>query len=68
MLSVTKYSTVYTALRNYQDIRKQVNQEYFPVILDEEVDQIVMDIFLSYPFLLYVHRFEEFVYAHWEKY
>ena len=68
VLSVTKYSTVYTALRNFEDIRKQLNQEYFPVISDEGFDQIVMDIFLNYPLLLYVHRFEEFVYAHWEKY
>ena len=52
VLSVTKYSTVYTALRNFEDIRKQLNQEYFPVISDEGVDQIVMDIFFSYPLLL----------------
>ena len=64
MLSVTKYSSAYTALRNFEDIRKQLNQEYFPVISDEGVNQIVMDIFLSYPLLLYVHRFEEVVYAH----
>ena len=51
VLSVTKYSTVYTALRNFEDIRKQLNQEYFPVISDG-VDQIVMDIFFSYPLLL----------------
>ena len=68
MLSVTKYSTVYVALRNFEAIRKQLNEEYFPVISDEGIFKIMVDIFLSYLVLLYVHRIEEFVYAHWEKY
>ena len=47
--SVTEYSTVYSALRNFEDVRKQLSQECFPVVSDEGVHQIVMDIFLSHP-------------------
>ena len=47
--SVTSYSTVYSALRNFEDMRKQLGQEYFPVVADEGVYQVIMDIVLSHP-------------------
>ena len=68
MLSVTKYSTVYAALRNFEDIRKQVNQQYFPVISDEDVDQIVMDIFFEVTHYYFMPIGLKNLYVHWEKY
>ena len=47
--SVTNYSTVYSALRNFKDMRKQLGQQSFPVISDEGVYQVIMDIVLSHP-------------------
>ena len=46
---VTQFSTVCYALRNVEDIRKQLSQEYFPVVTDEGMFQIAMDILLSHP-------------------
>ena len=48
--SVTKYSTVYSTLRNSEDMRKQIGQKSFPVISDEGVHQVIMDIVLSHPY------------------
>ena len=47
--SVTNYSTVYSALTNFEDMRKQLSQQSFPVISNEGVYQLIMDIVLSHP-------------------
>ena len=47
--SVTSYSAVYSASRNFEDMGKQLGQEYFPVVADEGVYQVIMDIVLSHP-------------------
>ena len=47
--SVTNYSTVYSALTNFEDMRKQLGQQSFPVISNEGVYQVIMDIVLSHP-------------------
>ena len=46
--SVTNYSTVYSAVRNLEDMRKQLRQQSFPVISGEGVYQVIMDIVLSH--------------------
>lgn len=46
---VTDYSTVYTALRNFQNVREQLTQPVLPIICDEGVFHIVVDIALSNP-------------------
>ena len=46
--SVTNYITVYSALRNFEDMRKQLGQQNFPVISEEGVYQVIMDMVLSY--------------------
>ena len=48
--SVINYSTVYSALRHFKDMRKQLGQQSFPVISDEGVYQVIMDLVLSHPF------------------
>ena len=47
--SATNYSTMYFALRNFKDMRKQLGQQSFPAISDEVVYQVIMDIVLSHP-------------------
>ena len=47
--SVTNYSTVYSALTNFEDMRKQLGQQSFPVISNEGVYQVIMVIVLSHP-------------------
>ena len=47
--SVTNYSTVYSALRKFKDMRKQLGQQSFSVISDKDVYQVIMDIVLSHP-------------------
>ena len=47
--SVTNYSTVYSALRNFEDMRKQLGQQSFPIISDKGVYQVIMDNVLSHP-------------------
>ena len=47
--SVTNYSTVYSALQSFEDMKKQLSQQIFPVIPDEGVCQVIMDIVLSHP-------------------
>ena len=42
---VTQYDTVYTALKNFQCIRRQLNQAPFVVACDEEVYHIAREIF-----------------------
>ena len=46
--SVTNYNTVYSAVRNLEDMRKQLRQQSFPVISGEGVYQVIMDIVLSH--------------------
>ena len=46
---VTNYSTVYAALRNFEDTRKQLGQQSFSVISDKGVYQVIMVIVLSHP-------------------
>ena len=43
---VTNCSTVYSALRNFEDMRKQLGEQSFPVISDKGVYQVIMDIIL----------------------
>ena len=40
---------MYSALRNFEDMRKKLGQEHFPVVADEGVYQVIMDIVLSHP-------------------
>ena len=47
--SVTNYSTVYSTLRNFEDMTKQLGQQSFPVISDKCVYRVIMDIVLSQP-------------------
>ena len=47
--SVANYSTVYSTLRKFEDMRKQLGQQSFPVISDEGMYQVIMDIVLSHP-------------------
>ena len=46
--SVTNYSTVYSAVRNLEDMIKQLRQQSFPVISGEGIYQVIMDIVLSH--------------------
>ena len=46
---VTDCSTVYSALRNFEDVRKQLGEQSFTVISDKGVYQVIMDIILSHP-------------------
>ena len=46
--SVANYSTTYSTLRNFEDMRKQLGQHSFPVISDEGMYQVIMDIVLSH--------------------
>ena len=46
--SVTNYSTVYSAVRNLEDMRKQLRKQSFPVISGEGVYQVIMEIVLSH--------------------
>ena len=47
--SVTNYCTVYSALRHFEDMTKQLGQQGFSVIPDEGAYQGIMDINLSHP-------------------
>ena len=47
--SVTNYSNVYSALRNFENMRQQLGQQSFPVMSDEGVYQVIMNIVLSLP-------------------
>ena len=47
--SETKHSTAYSTLRNFEDMRKQLGQQSFPVISGEVVHQVIMEIALSHP-------------------
>ena len=46
---VTDYSTVYTAMKNFNNIVEQLQQSILPVYCDEGVFRIVLDIFLNRP-------------------
>lgn len=46
---VTDYATVYTALRNFQSVREQLTQPVLPIVCNEGVFHIVVDIVLSNP-------------------
>ena len=46
---VTDYSTVYTALHNFQSVLVQLDQESLPVFCDEGVFRITVDIYFQCP-------------------
>ena len=46
---VTEYSTVYTALKNFQDIGRQLEQTHLPVTCDEGVYHIAREITMDRP-------------------
>ena len=46
---VTEYQTVYTALKNFQDILKQLDQTHLPVACDEGVYHIARSITMESP-------------------
>lgn len=46
---VTNYATVYTAMRNFQSVREQLTQPVLPIVCDEGVFHIVVDITLNNP-------------------
>ena len=50
VLQVTKFSTVYTSLKNFQDILKQLDQRHLAVTCDEGVYQIAKEIQLMRPY------------------
>ena len=47
--SVTEYTTVYTAFKNFQEIRRQLNQSHLPITCDEGVYRIAREIMLMRP-------------------
>ena len=46
---VTEYTTVYTALKNFQEIRRQLHQSHLPITCDEGVYRIAREIMLMRP-------------------
>ena len=46
---VTEYSTVYTAMKNFQNIQSQLDQSHMPIFCDEGVYHIARDIQLQHP-------------------
>ena len=44
---VTKYSTMYTAMKNFVSLNVQLKQKTLPVFNDEGVFRIILDIFLN---------------------
>ena len=44
---VTDQSTVYTAMKNFNIVLKQLEQDAFPVFCDEGVFRIVLNIYLK---------------------
>ena len=46
---LTEYTTVYTALKNFQDIRRQLNQSHLLITSDEGVYRIAWEIMLMRP-------------------
>ena len=46
---VTEYETVYSALKNFQDILEQLDQKFLPVTCDEGVYHIIREITMSRP-------------------
>ena len=46
---VTEYSTVYTAMRNFVCLARQLDQTILPIFCDEGVFRIVLEIFLACP-------------------
>ncbi len=46
---VTKYGTVFTALKNFQDIVSRLEQSHLPVTCDEGVYHIALEIIMNKP-------------------
>ena len=46
---VTEYTTVRTALKKFQEIRRQLNQSHLPITCDEGVYRIAREIMLMRP-------------------
>ena len=46
---VTEYTTVYTALKNFHEIQRQLNQSHLPITGDEGVYRIAQEIMLMRP-------------------
>ena len=44
---VTKYSTMYTAMKNFVSLNVQLKQKALPVFCDQGVFRIILDIFLN---------------------
>ena len=46
---VTEHTTVSTAIKNFIKVLQQLDQKALPIVCDEGVYRIVVDIYLKYP-------------------